>query len=368
MRFITRRVRLAVCTTETLRRSPSPASTWVLPSAVHGVGQVDRDARRVGDREALRARPSSGSLNSTLTMILPPWIEEKFIDSTAFFACAQASGAASAKASAPRAAPSFAEVRITEGRVHFLSPLLASSRSGRHALPLGPVAGAVLNDFLELDLAFGHVRDQPEVLAHVVALLDAVERLVGANQGVRVLPPAKACPPSSAARAGRPRAAPCGDSGPAPRRRPRPSLGGVSLRGLNGSGRSKPSYVNGSNGFTAGSGSILRGRPFSESRTNCFRSSSSELQPATHERRGGYEYPALHFLRSPWPPPPPCPWRSCAAWRPLPRRGSGRSWRPLPSTSSAVLRRIELEVGEQHDARHLRHVAREGAQVVVVAA
>ena len=31
------------------------------------------------------------------------------------------------------------------------------------------------------------------------------------------------------------------------------------------------------------------------------------------------------------------------------------------------LRRIELEVGEQHDARHLRHVAREGAEVVVVA-
>ena len=45
-RFITRRVRLAVWTTDTLLRSPSPASTCVLPRPLVGVGKVDRDARR----------------------------------------------------------------------------------------------------------------------------------------------------------------------------------------------------------------------------------------------------------------------------------------------------------------------------------
>src|SRR5437763_15582763 len=57
----------------------------------------------------------------------------------------------------------------------------------QRALPLGPVAGAVLYDFLQLDLAFRHVGDQAEVLSHVVALLHAVQRLVGAYQRVHLV-------------------------------------------------------------------------------------------------------------------------------------------------------------------------------------
>src|SRR4029079_12067226 len=66
-------------------------------------------------------------------------------------------------------------------------PFTGFFQKRQHALPLGPIAGAVLNDFLELDLALGHIRYEAEVLAHVVALLHAVQRLVRAHDRVRVL-------------------------------------------------------------------------------------------------------------------------------------------------------------------------------------
>jgi hypothetical protein len=75
-------------------------------------------------------------------------------------------------------------------------PLCRFPPAAANALPLGPIAGAVLNDFLELDLALGHIRDEAEVLAHVVAFLDPIERLVGAHDGVRVLALRERAPPS----------------------------------------------------------------------------------------------------------------------------------------------------------------------------
>ena len=133
MRFITRRVRVAVCTTETLRRSPSPASTWFLfrPLTVSG--------RSIAMRGGLvTAKPwgtaVSASFKPTLTRILPPWTEEKLIDSTAFFAAApaaQASGAASASDERGERGPEPAGSWDAERRCHFLSPLPVSSSSGR---------------------------------------------------------------------------------------------------------------------------------------------------------------------------------------------------------------------------------------------
>src|SRR3954463_10593140 len=66
-------------------------------------------------------------------------------------------------------------------------PFAGFFQERQHTLPLGPIAGAVLNDFLELDLGVRHVRDEAEVLAHVVALLHPVERLVGTDQRVHVI-------------------------------------------------------------------------------------------------------------------------------------------------------------------------------------
>src|SRR5947207_14210817 len=56
----------------------------------------------------------------------------------------------------------------------------------QRALPLGPVAGAVLHDFLQLDLAFRRVGDQAELLTQAIALLPALAPLVGAHQPPRV--------------------------------------------------------------------------------------------------------------------------------------------------------------------------------------
>ena len=46
MRFITRRVRLAVCTTETLLQVAFAGLDLGAAECVHRVGKVDRDARR----------------------------------------------------------------------------------------------------------------------------------------------------------------------------------------------------------------------------------------------------------------------------------------------------------------------------------
>src|SRR5688572_23157736 len=75
----------------------------------------------------------------------------------------------------------------SETSLSLFAPFIDFLQQRQHALPLGPIAGAVLNDFLELDLALGHIGDEAEVLAHVVALLDPVERLVGAHDREHVL-------------------------------------------------------------------------------------------------------------------------------------------------------------------------------------
>src|SRR5688572_13316777 len=75
----------------------------------------------------------------------------------------------------------------SEASLSLFVPFAGFLQQRQHALPLGPIAGAVLNDFLELDLALGHIGDEAEVLAHVVALLHPVERLVRPHDGVRVL-------------------------------------------------------------------------------------------------------------------------------------------------------------------------------------
>jgi hypothetical protein len=83
VRFITRRVRFAVCTTEMLLSSPSPASSWLRPSALTVSG------RSIAMRGGLvTANPcgtaGSASRSPIFTMIFPPWTDEKFTDSTAF--------------------------------------------------------------------------------------------------------------------------------------------------------------------------------------------------------------------------------------------------------------------------------------------
>src|SRR5438045_2948521 len=66
-------------------------------------------------------------------------------------------------------------------------PFAGFLQERQDALPLGPIAGAVLNDFLQLDLGVRYVGDETEVLPHVVAFLDPIEGLVGLHEGVGFL-------------------------------------------------------------------------------------------------------------------------------------------------------------------------------------
>ena len=180
LRLNTTRVRLPACTTLRLRSAGSSTARWLLAEAVAGVEKIERDARRAGDGEARRRiggrrlqrepddRAAGRALarRSSCSMLFGGLRERRAGEQPA-----RRARQASQPRPAGRAPPHERCVDATRIALIFSLPVsLVGLQQLQRAGPLGPVAGAVLHQFLQLDLAVGDADDDAEVLPEVVAV------------------------------------------------------------------------------------------------------------------------------------------------------------------------------------------------------